>query len=109
SVEIRGDLSRGFLINGAAVGGVDPTDDVRDVVQDFNENRTQGSIVSIGSSPAILIQSRDGAEGDTLHLGLVRETVYDSLDDDDDDDLTEVIGVFDYNCGFMNRGAIIAN
>lgn len=29
AVEIRGDLARGFLVNGNAVGGADPTDDVR--------------------------------------------------------------------------------
>src|SRR5690606_30053812 len=52
AVEIRGDLSRGFLVNGNAVGGADPTDDIKDVVQDFNENRTAGSVASFGSAPA---------------------------------------------------------
>lgn len=109
AVEVRGDLARGFLVNGAAVGGTDPTDDVKDVVQDFNENRTQGTIASVGSAPAVLIQSQDGAAGDTIQFGLVRETIYDSLDDDDDNNFSEVIGVFDYNYGFMNRGNITSN
>lgn len=109
AVEVRGDLARGFLINGNAVGGADPTDDVKDVVQDFNENRTAGSITSVGSAPAIVIQSQDGAAGNELRLGLVRESVADTLDDDDDDNLTEIIGVFDYDYGFMNRGAVRGN
>lgn len=109
AVEIRGDLARGMLVNGSAVGGTDPTDDIKDVVQDFNENRTQGSIATVGSAPALLIQSVDGAAGDTIQLGLVRETIYDSLDDDDDDDVSEVIGVFNYNFGLMNRGNITSN
>ena len=108
AVEVRGNLARGFLINGPAVGAPDPTDDIKDVVQDFNENRTQGSITSIGSAPAVLIQSVDGASGGDIQLGLVRETIYDSLDDDDDDNVTEQIGQFNYTYGFMNRGTILA-
>ncbi len=105
-VEVRGDLAHGLLVNGAAVGTTDPTDDIKDVVQDFNENRTAGSIVSYGSAPALLIQSADGAAGDTIQLGVVRETIYDSLDDDDDDNTTEQIGHFTYAYGLMNRGTI---
>ncbi len=108
AVEIRGDLAYGLLVNGIAVGGPDPTDDIKDVVQDFNENRTAGSILSYGSAPALLIQSVDGAAGDTITLGAVRETIYDSLDDDDDDDVTEQIGQFNYSYGFMNRGTILS-
>lgn len=107
-IEIRGDLSRGFLVNGPAVGTTDPTDDVKDVVQDFNENRTAGSVTSIGSAPAVLIQSLDGAAGDTIQLGVVRETIYDSLDDDDDNNTTEQIGQFTYTYGLMNRGSILS-
>jgi len=107
-VAIRGDLARGFLISGAAVGGVDPTDDVKDVVQDFNENRTAGSVTSFGSAPALLIQSLDGAAGDTIQLGRVRETIYDSLDDDKDTNFSEVIGQFNYDYGFMNRGTVLS-
>ena len=70
-LEIRGDLARGFLINGNAVGGVDPTDDVKDVVQDYNENRTTGAISSYGSAPAALIQSLDGAAGDAIAFAVV--------------------------------------
>ena len=107
-VEVRGDLARGFLINGAAVGGVDPTDDIKDVVQDFNENRTAGSVTTFGSAPAVLVQSVDGAAGDTIQLGVVRETIYDNLDDDDDDNVTEQIGQFTYAYGFINRGTVLS-
>jgi hypothetical protein len=106
AVEIRGDLSRGLLVNGNAVGGADPTEDVKDVVQNFNENRSAGSITSTGSAPAVLIQSLDGAAGGELRLGLVRESVRDTLDDDEDENFDEIIGVFDYDFGFINRGAI---
>jgi uncharacterized protein with beta-barrel porin domain len=109
ALEIRGDLARGFLVNGPAVGGADPTDDVKDVVQDFNENRTAGTISAVGSASALVIRPLDGAAGDELHLGLVHETVRDTLDDDDDDDVSEVIGAFDYNFGFINRGTIAGN
>lgn len=106
AVEIRGDLARGFLVNGNAVGGADPTDDVKDVVQDFNENRSAGNITSYGSAPAVLIQSLDGAAGDAILFSRVRESVQDTLDDDDDDNITEVIGTFNYDYGFINRGTI---
>jgi uncharacterized protein with beta-barrel porin domain len=108
-VAIRGDLARGLLVNGPAVGGTDPTDNVKDVIQDFNENRSAGSIGSFGSAPALLIQSLDGAAGGELRLGLVRETIQDTLDDDDDDNLTEVIGTFNYDYGLINRGTIAGN
>lgn len=109
AVEIRGDLSRGFLINGVAVGGADPTDDIKDVVQDFNENRTAGTVQTFGSAPAINIQSVDGGAGQDIVLSRVRETIRDTLDDDDDDNLEEIIGTFDYDYGFINRGGISAS
>lgn len=108
-VQISGNLARGFLINGAAVGGVDPTDNVKDVVQDFNENRSTGSVSSFGSAPAVLIQAADGVSGSNITLSKVRESVADTLDDDKDSNTTEIIGVFDYDYGFMNRGAVFAN
>ena len=106
ALEIRGSLARGFLLNGSAVGTVDPTDDIKDVVQDFNENRDTGSITTLGSAPAMLIQSADGAAGANINLGLVRETIRDTLDDDDDDNFDEVIGQFNYEYGLINRGVI---
>lgn len=108
AVAIRGNLGRGLLINGPAVGGVDPTPDVKDVIQNFNENRTSGTIQSFGSAPALLIQSLDGAAGGDIRLGLARESVRDTLDDDKDGDFTEIIGVFNYDYGFLNRGTIAA-
>jgi uncharacterized protein with beta-barrel porin domain len=98
-----------LLIQGAAVGGIDPTDDVKDVVQNFNENRASATISSIGSSPALLVAPEDGAAGRNIVLGLVHESVADTLDDDDDDDVDEIIGQFDYNYGLMNRGTITVN
>jgi uncharacterized protein with beta-barrel porin domain len=109
AVEIRGDLAFGFLVNGNAVGVPDTTADVKDVVQNFNENRSTGSISSTGSAPALLIQSADGAAGDALVLSRVRETIIDNLDDDDDDNVTETIATFNYDYGFINRGVISAN
>ncbi|MFT3725419.1 MAG: hypothetical protein QM773_17760 [Hyphomonadaceae bacterium] len=108
-LEIRGNLARGLLINGNAVGGVDPTDNVKDVVQDFNENRSTGNVTVYGSSPAILVQAADGASGSNITLSKVRESVADTLDDDKDSNTTEIIGVFDYDYGFMNRGTVFAN
>lgn len=105
---LRGGLARGLLIQGNAVGGVDPTDDIKDVVQDFNPNRTAGSIASVGSAPALLISPQDGAAGRDITFGLVHESVADTLDDDKDGDFSEIIGVFDYTYGFMNRGSITA-
>lgn len=109
AIEVRGNLARGFLINGAAVGGVDPTDDVKDVVQDFNENRSTGSATVFGSAPAVSVRAADGASGRNITLAPVRETILDTLDDDKDGNTTEVIGTFNYDYGFMNRGAISAN
>lgn len=109
AVEIRGNLSRGFLINGNAIGGPDPTPDIKDVVQNFNVNRSTGTVSTFGSAPAVLIQATDGGGGSNLVLGRVRETIRDTLDDDKDNDLEEIIGTFNYDYGFMNRGGISAS
>lgn len=109
ALEIRGDLGRGLLVNGAAVGGVDPTPDVKDVIQDYNEDRATGSITSFGSAPALVIQSLDGAAGDAVVLSRVRESVLDTTDDDGDSNFSEVIATFDYDYGFVNRGTITGN
>ena len=109
ALEVRGNLAYGLLVNGAATGTVDPTDDIKDVVQDFNENRNNGSVTSYGSAPALLIQSVDGGAGGAITLSRVRETILDTLDDDKDNNLTEVIGTFNYDYGFMNRGTITGN
>jgi hypothetical protein len=106
AVEIRSNLARGLLLNGIAVGGADSTPDVKDAIQNFNEDRTTASINSFGSAPALLIQSADGVAGSDIVLSRVRESVQDTTDDDDDDNVTEVIGVFDYDYGLVNRGSI---
>ena len=109
ALEIRGDLGRGLLVNGAATGGVDPTPDVKDVIQDYNENRSAGTITSYGSAPAVVIQSLNGAAGDAIVLSRARETVLDTTDDDKDGNLGEVIATFNYDYGFVNRGTITGN
>ncbi len=109
AVEIRGDLARGFLVNGAAIGVTDTTPDTKDVIQNFDENRTRGTINTFGSAPTVTIRSLDGAAGDAIVLGRVRETIIDNLDDDNDDNLSEVIATFNYDYGFINRGAIESN
>jgi uncharacterized protein with beta-barrel porin domain len=109
ALQIRGDLNRGLLINGAAVGGVDPTPDVKDVVQNFNVNRAAGAVSSFGSAPAIDVSPLDGAAGADIVFGKVRESVRDTLDDDADSNLDEIIGVFNYDFGFMNRGIVTAS
>lgn len=108
-VEIRGNLAYGFLVNGDAIGGTDPTPNVKDVIQDYNENRDTGSVSSLGSAPAVVIQSLDGAAGGNITLSRVRETVYDTLDDDDDNNVTEELRKFNYDYGFVNRGVISGN
>ncbi|MEQ1780066.1 MAG: autotransporter domain-containing protein [Hyphomonadaceae bacterium] len=109
AVVVSGNLAHGMLVNGPAVGGVDPTDTIKDVVQDYNENRTGGAISVLGSAPALLVQARDGVTGESITLTQVRETVRDTLDDDNDSNIAEPINVFNYNYGLMNRGSIIAN
>ena len=109
ALQIRGNLAFGFLNNGAATGGVDPTTDVKDVVQNFNVNRTVGGITSFGSAPAVDISPIDGATGTNIVFGKVRESVRDTLDDDADGNIDEIIGTFNYDYGFMNRGTITAS
>jgi len=109
AVELRGSMARGLLINGSAVGPTDPTDDIKDVIQDFNENRNTAAITTYGSAPAVIIQSENGAAGSNITLGLVRETIYDTLDDDNDDNVSEVIATFNYDYGLINRGSIVSN
>jgi uncharacterized protein with beta-barrel porin domain len=109
ALTVRGNLARGVLVNGNATGVADPTPDVKDVVQNFNENRTTGTVSSFGSAPAFLLQPLDGASGQNITLGLVRETIRDTLDDDDDDNTDEILKFFDYDYGFINRGTIGGN
>ncbi len=109
AVEVRSSLARGLLVNGAAIGGVDPTDTIKDVVQDFNENRAGGAISVLGSAPALLVQAQDGVSAGSITLGQVRETIRDTLDDDGDSNIAETIGVFNYDYGLMNRGSITSS
>ena len=109
ALTIRGNLARGFLNNGPATGGVDPTENVKDVIQNYNPNRGTGTIASVGSSPAVLIAPEDGAAGRNIVLSKVRESVRDTSDDDADSNTDEIISVWNYDVGFLNRGTISAN
>lgn len=108
---VGGSLGKGLLINGAApdpdLSDDEDDDDTKDTIEDFNENRSTGSLTSYGSAPALLISADwNGQATEDLVLGGVLETVRDSLDDDDDDDTDEILAQFAYEYGLINRGAI---
>ncbi|MCR9080489.1 MAG: autotransporter outer membrane beta-barrel domain-containing protein [Hyphomonadaceae bacterium] len=108
TVAIRGSVAGGILINGNVddfVSEEDSDDETKDTTEDFDENRSTGTISSIGSGTALLI----AAEDSDLVIGSVVETVRDTLDDDEDDDLTETLATFNYDQGLINRGVISAN
>ena len=109
AVAVSGNLAHGLLVNGPAVGGVDPTDTVKDVIQDFNENRTPGAINVLGSAPALLVQGLDGVAGESITLTQVSETIRDTLDDDGDSNVAETLRTFNYDYGLINRGSIISS
>jgi uncharacterized protein with beta-barrel porin domain len=110
AMQISGNLAFGFLNNGAATGTVvDTTTDVKDVIQNFNVNRGTGSIGSFGSAPALDIAPLSGAAGRNITFAKVRESVPDTLDDDADGNTTEIIGVFNYDYGLINRGSILGS
>ena len=108
SVYLNGSIASGLLINGAVdtfTSDEDEEDETKDTVDDFDENRGTGRIYSYGSGVALDIE----ATGSDITLGHVIETVHDTLDDDDDDDTDEVLAVFSYEQGLINRGTILAN
>ncbi len=110
ALAIGGSAPAGLLINGRVddfVSEEDSDDETKDTVEDFDENRSTGSVSAFGSAPALLISPDWGgtATGD-LVLGPVVETVRDTLDDDEDDDDTETLAVFNFDQGFINRGSI---
>lgn len=107
---VAGSVADGLLINGnidTFISQEDIDDETKDTIEDFDENRGTGSITSFGAGPALLIAPGNSA-GD-LTFGTVTETVRDTLDDDGDEDTSEVLAVFDYDFGLINRGAIIAD
>lgn len=113
ALAIGGNLANGLLINGSVDqfnSDEDEADEVKDTVDDFDENRSEGSITSVGSAPAVLISpDLDGAATASITLGPVVETVRDTTDDDEDEDLTEVLATFTYDYGLINRGTIFAD
>lgn len=110
---IGGSLGQGLLVNGAApdpdLSDDEDDDETKDTIEDFNENRSTGSITSYGSAPALLISADwNGPASEDLVLGTVLETVRDTLDDDEDEDTDEILAQFTYDYGLINRGAITA-
>lgn len=108
AVTVRGSVANGVLINGNVdtfISEEDAEDETKDTIEDFDENRTTGSIASVGSGTALLI----AAEDSDLVLGTVIETVRDTLDDDEDEDIDETLATFSYAYGLINRGTISAN
>lgn len=109
AVEIKANVAQGFLNDGIIDSFIDDeeaADEDKDTIEDFDENRSTGSIKTYGSAPAISISAEIDGTNDDLVIGAVRETIFDSLDDDDDDDTSEVLATFDYDYGFINRGSI---
>lgn len=110
TVMVRGSVADGLLINGTVdtfTSEEDLDDEVKDTVDDFDENRSSGSITSYGSGAALSIAPDAGALD--LTLGTVTETIFDTLDDDEDDDTTEQLVSFDYDYGLINRGTVTAD
>ncbi|MEE2692165.1 MAG: autotransporter domain-containing protein [Pseudomonadota bacterium] len=111
AIAIGGNVAKGFLNNGAVddfVSQADKDDTTKDTVEDFDENRSTGTIRSFGSGPAVLVSTELAGSGDIV-FGKVVESVRDSLDDDKDGDRAEIIATFSYDEGFINRGSISAN
>lgn len=109
-LHVGGSVAGGILINGSVddfTSEEDEDDETKDTLDDFDENRSRGSITSYGSGAALEI-TPDTA-GEDLVLGPVIETVRDTLDDDEDDDTDEVLAEFELNQGLINRGSITAN
>ena len=113
AVAIGANVGEGILINGVIDDFVDDdeaADETKDTIEDFDENRSTGSIASYGSGEALLISPDVNSSGvGDIVIGEVVDTVRDTLDDDDDDDATETLATFNYDYGLINRGSIFAN
>ncbi|MEO0548548.1 MAG: autotransporter outer membrane beta-barrel domain-containing protein [Pseudomonadota bacterium] len=113
AVVIGGSVANGLLVNGNVddfVSQEDVDDETKDTIEDFDENRSSGSVLAVGSAPALLITpDLNGAATDDIIIGTVVETVRDTLDDDEDDDFTETLATFEYERGLINRGTISAD
>ncbi|MEQ8935911.1 MAG: hypothetical protein RIE56_08995, partial [Amphiplicatus sp.] len=112
TISIGGDIAKGFLNNGKVddfVSQSDKDDTTKDTVEDFDENRSTGTIRSYGSGPAVLVSTELNTAGGDIIFGKVEESVRDTLDDDDDNNTTEVLKTFTFDEGFINRGLIAAN
>jgi hypothetical protein len=110
AVSIGGSLGQGFLNNGIVDDIVDAdeaADETKDTVEDFDENRSTGSISSVGDAPGVLISPDDeGDDAGDVVIGRVVENVRDTTDDDEDGNFTETAATFNYDYGVINRGSI---
>lgn len=106
---VNGSVTNGILINGTVdtfISEDDLEDEVKDTIDDFDENRSTGSVTSFGSGTALSITPDTDTD---LTLGTVTETLFDTLDDDEDNDFTEQLATFDYAYGLINRGSVTAD
>lgn len=110
AVSIGGSLGQGFLNNGVVdeiVDADEAADETKDTVEDFDENRSTGSISSVGDAPGVLISPDDeGDDSGDVVIGTVVENVRDTTDDDEDGNFTETLATFNYDYGVINRGSI---
>ncbi|MEM9749654.1 MAG: autotransporter domain-containing protein [Pseudomonadota bacterium] len=113
TVAVGGSVADGFLNNGNIdrfLSQEDLDDEIKDTIEDFDENRGTGNITSVGSGPAVLISpDLDPSRNTDIFIGPVVESVRDTTDDDEDDDIDEIIATFTSDFGFINRGDITGN
>ena len=109
-VIVSGSVANGILVNGNVddfISEEDTEDETKDTLDDFDENRSAGSITSFGSGAALRIAAE--TTGESIVIGPVVETVRDTTDDDEDGNDTETLATFNLDQGLINRGTIASN
>ena len=112
AISVQASISEGILNNGNIDSFLDAdelADETKDTIEDFDENRSFGTISVFGSAPAIEIAAEVDGTNNDLVIGRVVEDVIDTLDDDEDGDFTEVLATFNNDYGLINRGTISSN
>lgn len=112
AISVQASISEGILNNGIIDPFLDEdelADETKDTIEDFDENRSSGTINVFGSAPAIEIIAESNGTNDDVVIGRVVEDVIDTLDDDADGDFTEVLATFNDDYGFINRGDITSD
>jgi uncharacterized protein with beta-barrel porin domain len=112
ALQVHASVSEGLLNNGVIDTFLDATelaDDTKDTAEDFDENRSAGSLSTFGSAPTLRISALVDGTTDDLVLGAVVEDVLDTLDDDSDLDTSEVLATLAFDYGLLNRGSIAAD